>query len=72
VRSGWRSAMFSSCRAVRLFSNDESTSAITESHPNVDRPICQSCASPLPDIQKFLDGDTKLLTWLEGHRAKLY
>ena len=27
----------SSCRAVRLFSNDESNSAITESHPNVDR-----------------------------------
>jgi len=29
--------MFSSSRAVRLFSNDESNSAITESHPNVDR-----------------------------------
>jgi hypothetical protein len=38
--------MFSSCRAVRLFSNDESTSAITETHPNVDRTSLSKLCNP--------------------------
>jgi hypothetical protein len=38
--------MFSSWRAARLFSNAESASAITESHPNVDRTSLPRLCNP--------------------------